>query len=96
MCDQLSARPDVNWAAGVGHTGLLDLMFFLVTSLRPFGMGGSPRDDCFDFFFFLEVWLWTKNGTGHLLLEAEGRPREKLQLVSVLLWIFNVFPKVMC
>lgn len=53
MCDQLSARPDVNWAAGVGHTGLLDLMLFLVTSLRPFGMGGSPRDDCFDFFFFL-------------------------------------------
>lgn len=47
-------------------------------------------------FFFLEVWLWTKNGTGHLLLEAEGRPREKLQLGSVLLWIFSVFPKVIC
>lgn len=27
------------------------------------------------FFFFLEVWLWTKNRAGHLLLDAEGRPR---------------------
>lgn len=46
--------------------------------------------------FFLEVWLWTKNRAGLLLLEAEGRPREKLQLGSVLLWIFSVFPKVIC
>lgn len=95
MCDQLSARPDVNWAAGVGHTGLLDLMFFLGTSSDLLGWEAVPGMIAL-IFIFLEVWLWTKNGTGHLLLEAEGRPREKLQLVSVLLWIFNVFPKVMC